>query len=407
MEKIYMENNNQKQSTFQQIFKSRLSKKLSISMVLVSFFSFLMIGIGNISYAYPVDIPSTGLGNSFETAAPGDYIVGNGATGTFPVQMYSTTTNIPIFCLERDINYIDGVTLEKKEQITDDGLLYVMANSAPHVKFKDSTGAEFPDQVQSWITQVAIWQYLYETNAENNSATGGTGISNLEIAKSTTELYWDDSASVTHYCDVDGCYTDDQADSTVTFYEKYIAPLVANAKQSGISANGTLQVSIANDEISITDDEKYYQTALVTITNSNPSSLVSFSVKIDSAPEGTVLINENGQVVEDTTGLDKFYVRIPVDKVTEENKKVVLSATGTFRGYDGYYYRATGAQTVSTVFTTDVPYTTGLEIPITYTPEVPPTGMNVAQSVYFIGLIVLLCGVGIIYANARPKQSQQ
>ena len=47
-----------------------------------------MIGIGNISYAYPVDIPNTGLGDSFETAAPGDYIVGNGALGTFPVQMY-------------------------------------------------------------------------------------------------------------------------------------------------------------------------------------------------------------------------------------------------------------------------------------------------------------------------------
>ena len=406
MEKIYMQNN-KKQSTFQQIFKSRLSKKLSVSMVLVAFFSFLMIGIGNISYAYPVDIPNTGLGDSFETAAPGDYIVGNGALGTFPVQMYSTTSNIPIFCLERDVNYVDGITLEKQEQITDDGLLYVMANSAPHVKFKDSTGAEFPDQVQTWITQVAIWQYLYETNTDGNVTTGGTGISNLEIAKNTTELYWDDADSNTHYCDVDGCYTDDLTDSTVTFYEKYIAPLVANARQSGVSANGALQVSIANDEISVTDDEKYYQTSLVTISNSNPSSLVSFSVTIASAPDGTVLIDENGQIVEDTTGLDKFYVRIPVDKVTEENKKVVLSATGTFRGYDGYYYRATGAQTVSTVFTTDVPYTTGLEIPITYTPEVPSTGMNIAQSVYFVGLIVLLCGVGIIYANARPKQSQQ
>ena len=406
-----MENNknkNQKQTTFQQIFKSNLSKKLSVSMVLVAFFSFLMIGIGNISYAYPVDIPDTGLGDSFVTAPPGDYIVGNGGAGAFPIQMYSTTTNIPIFCLDRDVNYLDGKTLKKEGPITDEGLLYVMANSAPHFKFKDSTDTEFPDQVQTWITQAAIWQYLHETGAENNASTGGSGISNLEIMKSATELYWDDEESGTHYCDVDGCYSTDQADSTVTFYEEHIAPLVAKARQSGISANGTLLVSIANDEISITDDEKYYQTALVTvIPNPSPSSLVSFSVKIDSAPDGTVLVDENGRVVEDTTGLKKFYVRIPVDKVTEENKKVVLSATGTFRGYDGYYYRATGAQTVSTVFTTEVPYTTGLEIPITYTPEVPPTGMNVAQSIYFIGLIVLLCGVGIIYANARPKQSQQ
>ena len=84
-----------------------------------------------------------------------------------------------------------------------------------------------------------------------------------------------------------------------------------------------------------------------------------------------------------------------------------MKATGTFRGYDGYYYRADGAQTVSTVFTTDVKNDTGLEFTLNYTPEVPSTGMNMAQSVYFIGLIVLLCGVGIIYANAKPKSQQQ
>ena len=45
MEKIYMENNNnnKKNSIFQQVFKSQLSKKLSVAMVLVSFFSFLMM----------------------------------------------------------------------------------------------------------------------------------------------------------------------------------------------------------------------------------------------------------------------------------------------------------------------------------------------------------------------------
>ena len=32
----------------------------------------------------------------------------------------------------------------------------------------------------------------------------------------------------------------------------------------------------------------------------------------------------------------------------------------------------------------------------------PDTGMSKAQTVFFIGLIVLLCGVGIVYANAKP-----
>ena len=404
MEKIYMENNNNKknQSTFQQVFKSQLSKKLSAFMVLVSFFSFLLIGVTNVSYAAVTEIPEdTGLGESFTTSAPGTEIISN--TG-FPILMYSTNSGIPIFCLERDINYRGGITMSKKEQITDQGLLYVMAHTFPHVKFKDSKGTEFPDEVQTWITQATIWQYLYETGAANN-ATGSGNVANIENIKTAVSLSWDDEIVG---CRVDGCGAG--ATSQATFYDTYIAPIVANARQSNVIANGTIDISLANQEMSITEDEKYYQTSLVTITNSDPNNFVSGSLKVEiqSAPDGTILIDENGQQIETVNEKNtKFYVRIPVESVTEENKSVLLHAEGTFRGYDGYYYKADGAQTVSTVFTTDVKAFDDLDIPINYTPEVPDTSMSIAQSVYFIGLVVLLCGVGIIYANTKPRQKQQ
>lgn len=405
MEKIYMENNQnkKKQSTFQQVFKSQLSKKLSVFMVLVSFFSFLLIGVTNVSYAAVTEIPEdTGLGDSFTTSEPGTEIISN--TG-FPILMYSTSNGIPIFCLERDINYRGGTTMSKKEQITDQGLLYVMAHTFPHVKFKDSKYQQFPDEVQTWITQATIWQYLYEIGADKN-ATGSGSVANIENIKTAVSLSWDDEVVG---CRVDGCGAG--ATSQATFYDTYIAPIVSEARQSNVSANDSITMSIANQEISVTDDEKYYQTALVTVgtTGTYPDNLVDGSLKVTvkNAPKGTILVDEEGKEIKDTTGVQKFYVRIPVDSVTEEAKVVQLSATGTFRGYDGYYYRADGAQTVSTVFTNDVPSTTGLEIPINYTPDVPDTGMTVAQSIYFIGLVVLLCGVGIIYANAKPKERQQ
>lgn len=403
MEKIYMENNqnNKKQSTFQQIFKSQLSKKLSSFMVLVSFFSFLLIGVTNVSYAAVSEIPEdTGLGDSFTTSEPGTEIISNSG---FPVFMYSTSTGMPIFCLERDIDYRGGITMTKKERITDQGLLYVMAHTFPHVKFKDSKGEVFPDEVQTWITQATIWQYLYETGAENNMSGSGS-VANIENIKSTVSLSWDENVLG---CRVDGCAAG--ASSQATFYDTYIAPIVFNARQSNVTTNGKITMSLTNQEVSVTEDEKYYQTSLITVTNSDPSKLVegSLEVEIKSAPDGTILVDENGQEIEDYKNLTKFYVRIPVNSVSEENKVVQLYAKGTFRGYDGYYYRADGAQTVSTVFTTDVPTDTGLEIPINYTPEVPDTSMSIAQSIYFIGLVVLLCGVGIIYANTKPKQKQQ
>ena len=77
MEKIYMnKNNDKKQAKYQEVFKSQLSKKLSIVMVLVSFFSFLMIGINNVSYAAPVEIPSSDLGKSIVTQTSNVQVIG-------------------------------------------------------------------------------------------------------------------------------------------------------------------------------------------------------------------------------------------------------------------------------------------------------------------------------------------
>ena len=411
MEKIYMEKNQKQQSTFQQLFKKQLPKQLSVAMVFVALFSFLLIGITNVSYAAVTPIPEDeGLGESFTTAEPGTEIFGRGGTTSFPVFMYSTTGGYPIFCLERDIGFLSNTELTKSEAITDSGLLYIMANTFPHEYFKDSDGVDFPDEVQTWLTQATIWQYLYETGDVNNDSTDDSASTsaNIEAIKSVTYLEWGSDNT----CYADGCDPEDA--SGKTFYDVYIAPLVAEAKQADVSANGRMMMSIANQEISVTNDEKYYQTAKVTVSNTEPDQLVAGSVQVSiaSAPKGTVLVDLEGNELGDTTTELEFYVRIPVDAVTEENKVVQLSATGTFRGYEGYYYRGsdqdgTQAQTVSSVYTTDVPSSFGLEIPINYTPEVPDTGMSLAQSVYFVGLVVLLCGLGIIYANAKPKTKQQ
>ena len=419
MEKIYM-NNNQKQqkTTFQQVFKRQLSKQLSVIMVFVAFLSFLLIGVTNVSYAAPEQITDDMLGDSFTTAAPVKRATGIGGADVFPVFMYSTTTGVPIFCLERDVDYLDGTTMTKQEKVTDDGLLYVMANTFPHKDFYpvDENGNAkvdpFPDEVQTWITQAAIWQYLYETNAENNTSNSGGTTSNVENIAKVFRLEYGDDSSVTGYCDINGCYdSQGEATNTTTFYQQYIQPLVTEARQANVSVNGKMVMSIANNEISVTSDEKYYQTAKVTVSNTNPDQLVpgSVNVSIASAPDGTILVDQEGKELGETTTATEFYVRIPVDAVTEDKKTVELSATGTFRGYEGYYYRNTeaGAQTVSTVVTTDVPNSFGLSIPINYTPDVPDTNMSIAQSVYFIGLVVLLCGLGIIYANAKPRQKQQ
>ena len=92
------------------------------------------------------------------------------------------------------------------------------------------------------------------------------------------------------------------------------------------------------------------------------------------------------------------------NKVTEKLQKIKVTVTGTFDGIlIGRYYTSSSYQTVVTVenSTTTADASTTLEVVGS-----PDTGMSSVQTIYFIGLIVLLCGIGIIYANAKPVEEK-
>ena len=77
----------------------------------------------------------------------------------------------------------------------------------------------------------------------------------------------------------------------------------------------------------------------------------------------------------------------------------------SYHHHDNYYV-AEDAQTIASVASIANNVNKGAEISLNYTPRVPDTGMSTAQTVYFVGLIILLSGVGIIYANVKPEESK-
>ena len=169
------------------------------------------------------------------------------------------------------------------------------------------------------------------------------------------------------------------------------------------------------DTISVTSDEKYYQTAQISVAATPTENFNGYSIKLEGAPEGSFIVDENGNKIEDTklanmSGTDKFYIRVPINKVNENNKTIKFSVTGSFTTLEGNYYigkdETKEYQTVAAVETVTSNIQTGVEIPLNYTPDVPDTGLSTAQTVYFIGLIVLLSGIGIIYANVKPSESK-
>ena len=118
------------------------------------------------------------------------------------------------------------------------------------------------------------------------------------------------------------------------------------------------------------------------------------------------VVDENGAEITALNGLakgTKFYIRIPADQVSSDTKTLTVEVVGHFDSVVGNYYIADGLQKVVTASNTVVVINASDSIDVVGAPN---TGMSTAQTIYFIGLIVLLCGVGIVYANAKPAESK-
>ena len=172
------------------------------------------------------------------------------------------------------------------------------------------------------------------------------------------------------------------------------------------SSNKDLSVKFDGTDISKVDGGKYYQTPIVNVTSSTESSLISYDVEVDGFDSSAIVVDEEGKKIDNLTNLSKgtkFYIRVPADKVTEKSQNLTVQVKGHFNSLDGSIYSSGANQKVITVTGKTIDKVSGDSIEIV---GVPNTGMSTAQTVYFIGLIVLLCGVGIVYANAKPVQDK-
>lgn len=414
MEKIYMDSEERKpkkQSFLKKIMNDRGSMTALVVIAFVGIVGLMVFGLNQISFAADTN---NGLGESF-VSAQGDEtmmkVTGEtieGVDGILPILgFYTKEDNTPIFCIEYDVTYKIDETYTPGEEINDYGLIYLMSQMYPNKSFKNSSGEVLDENIQMWLTQSAIWTYLYEVGDSNNQTFNSTPTSSpkyyADNIRKVNALYRQGTSGVEYVLQ-----------ETTPLYELYgINTLISTAKTLRSQPTSFLTVNKASNNISVTNDEKYYQSDLISIVGSTSSPIISsyesYSVTLSKVPEGTILVDENGNVYDDITNMApsaKFYVRIPVDKVTDDNKKLEITINGNFKMYGANKYISGNYQKVANVQIRNKTLSKPLEIDLDYTPDVPDTGMGVAQTIYFIGLILLLSGVGIVYANAKPKTSE-
>lgn len=408
MEKIYMNSNqkNKKQNLFQKLFNDKGSMIATIVVAIVGIFGLVAFGFNQISFA-ALDKTGSALPDSF-TSGQGESttrIYGESSTSQgsiLPILGFHAVlddgSRIPIFCIEYNITFTPGVDYTKGPEINDQGLIYLMSQLYPNKPIVDSSGNEYDEMIQVWVTQSAIWSYLYEVGDINNS----------------NFVEWNDKVKTVDKLFIGNDLTAVVTTPGSTIFESFgVNALIAQAKQYRTNPYVNLTVKKASDTISITNDNKYYQSDIVSVVGQTSSPLInsfeSYSVTLNNAPEGTILVDEKGNVYSDLANMSptsKFYVRVPVDKVTEDSKSVEINIRGNFKMYGANAYTSGSYQKVANVGLLNRSEDKPLNIQLNYTPDVPDTGMSTAQTIYFIGLIVLLSGVGIIYVNAKPEGSK-
>ncbi len=358
---------------------------LSFAVAIFAIAALVTVGFNNISFAAPLD-PDAG---EFTMVISGDKIYSKGHYNNdddYNVPMYYADTNktIQVFCIEHSKQVGGGEVYKRQTEITDYGLLYILSNTLASGK---TVTPDANPYVETWITQTAIWAYLRQLNEEE-----------LNIVKSTTELV----AVVNH---------DEQIEvgsNSVNLYNTYVKDLVASADVKSLA--GYVIVKKADNKLYKSEDGKTYRTSEISVTADNPEDLQSYKVSLKGI-EGAYVVGEDGKTINEgdviTDINKKLFVIIPADKVKDVKKDLVLNVDATFKFLGGYIYSDDADdQDVVTVEDQEAHILGGTVFEIIGTPD---TGMNTAQTIYFIGLVVLLCGVGIIYANAKPvkKQAQQ
>lgn len=394
--------------------KYNFSIVLSFCVAVFAIVSLVAVGFNQVSYAAETPTSDTGTTGiqSFEFKQKMEgtanlFVRFSDGTNTFQVPIYYRMENgveKPIFCVEHDIYPQVNGTYTRftanggiPSQFANDniyyGVLYILrqsksafGDSAPGIS--GQTGI-----IESASTQAAIWAYLYDVKGHVSP--------HSFIMEDETG---DGSAIRTVISDFNTVDT-----NSLTTTVPNIAGLntkINNVVQAARNAtpDRKLQINVTDKNFTKTDDNSHYISSKFSVSETTSSGSLKSYVVSASGVDGVKVVDASGNEKSEFPPTGEFYIQVPADKISEGTNKITVTVTGTFDNVlSGTYYVYEGRQTVVTVTDTEATDNDSVILEIAGSPD---TGMNSVQTIYFIGLIVLLCGIGIIYANAKPVEEK-
>lgn len=415
MEKIYMEENQNQTPKKKRSLLFNTSIMMSFVLAFVAIVSFAVAGFSQVSYAIPDETTTPFPDTITSVAEDAAYTVKGGSASSPLIKLKRATINGTtsyVYCIESAVNIASDANYSRAGKITDKGLLflltYLASDSAVVV---DGSGHPVDPKAKGWIVQTALWVYLHETGYPNNAGTFFTDEVVQRVRNDTELMLQNDDTPI--LVESNGIYSSCSVTNTgLSAQESTIAGLIDKAKsikQNPDSWNTfSLTISKASDTITLSDDKENYLTDLITINGGD--GFDSYKVTTSNFPVGTKILDSNGDEIaspDNLTNGTQFRLSIPKKSVTEENKDITISVVAAFSGKTAYYYTYQDMQKIAFSGDTMQHISKGTSISINLDVPTEDTGITAAQSVYFIGLIILLAGVGIIYANIKPREVKE
>lgn len=230
----------------------------------------------------------------------------------------------------------------KKVGTMDAGVAYIIENGWPNKKF---TGNKKKDY---YITQAAVWWYLDDTQGTSNlgSAFKSTGSDDYKL-------------------------------------RSYIKKLVSNAKKAKKKdyVKPTLNVKVASKTMELSSDGAYYVSKPIDANAKNISD--KYAVKVESAPNGTIITDVNGTQKTKFSKSEKFLVKIPASSVAAGKTVSATIKVGAYHNiYKAYKYEPTDSSMQPVAIIKPFTYTVYDSIKLTATkPETPKPAPTPTPSV--------------------------
>lgn len=291
-------------------------------------------------------------------------------------------------------------SLTKRDGKVDYGITYIIVNAFDYLKKNNIEERKtYNRNVElSWFTQVAIWKYQ---DINNFSKVSMNSNELYEAGYNTTQDFFND-VNNTRYKLV-------YSDRAITLWN-LADGLVAEAKKVSSASNLTLNY---DGNYTIEENTKKVKTTL--ISSSTSGSISSFALDLSKAPSGTKVYNESNAEITSLSNIPsntKFYLEIPVENIENFTYDFNVTASATIGNYKGHRYKKSEntEQSAAAIDTTYVLVTaepeqmqSTIEMKATH---VEDSASSIPKMMYIIGLLILLCGVGIIYGNMKPRHQE-